>query len=189
MKKAYKLIAPALIGIFGFCACNTEESGGFRFPTAESVIGNYQGTIHTPSTDSGTDSTQLNETKASVGVDSIYIADMAIDDIIRVLAGDSIADSISYPEQVGYTMKYKRQINLTFDTVWVATQPDTLRFDYTRGDSTYQIKVVFNEQKKGTYSIIERKMQLNLQANKLIINEDTVQTFNSIPYQILLNKQ
>ena len=32
-------------------------------------------------------------------------------------------------------------------------------------------------------------MQLNLQANKLIINEDTVQTFNSIPYQILLNKQ
>lgn len=189
MKKAYKLIAPALIGIFGFSACSTEESGGFRFPTAESVIGNYQGTIHTPSTDSGTDSTQLNETKATVGLDSIYIADMAIDDIIRVLAGDSIANSISYPEQVAYTMKYKRQINLTFDTVWVATQPDTLRFDYTRGDSTYQIKVVFDEEKKGAYSIIERKMQLNLQANKLIINEDTVQTFNSIPYQILLNKQ
>ena len=185
MKKAHKLIAPALIGIFGFSACNTEEGGGFRFPTAESVIGNYQSTIHTPSTDS----TQLNETKASVGLDSIYIADMAIDDIIRVLAGDSIADSISYPEQVAYTMKYKRQINLTFDTVWVATQPDTLRFDYTRGDSTYQIKVVFDEEKKGAYSIIERKMQLNLQANKLIINEDTVQTFHSIPYQILLKKQ
>lgn len=114
---------------------------------------------------------------------------MAVDDIVRILTGDNTTDSISYPEQVGYTMKYERKINETFDTVWVATQPDTLRFDYTRGDSTYQIKVVFNEQKKGAYSIIERKMQLNLQANKLIINEDTVQTFNSIPYQILLNKQ
>ena len=189
MKKAYKLIVPAMIGIFGFSSCSNEENGSWQYPTAESVIGNYQDTIHTPSTDSGTDSTLLNETKASVGVDSIYIADMAIDDIIRVLAGDSIADSISYPEQVGYTMKYERKINETYDTVWVATQPDTLRFDYTRGDSTFQIKVVFNEQKKGAYSIIERKMQLNLQANKLIINEDTVQTFNSIPYQILLNKQ
>lgn len=78
MKKAYKLIAPALIGIFGFSACSTEEGGGFRFPTAESVIGNYQGTIQTPSTDS----TLLNETQATVGLDSIYIADMAIDDII-----------------------------------------------------------------------------------------------------------
>lgn len=185
MKKAYKLIAPALIGIFGFSACSTEESGGFRFPTAESVIGNYQGTIHTPSTDS----TEVNETQATVGLDSIYIADMAIDDIVRILTGDNTTDSISYQEQVGYTMKYERKINETYDTVWVATQPDTLRFDYTRGDSTFQIKVVFNEQKKGAYSIIERKMQLNLQVNKLIINEDTVQTFNSIPYQILLNKQ
>ena len=93
MKKAYKLIAPALIGIFGFCACNTEESGGFRFPTAESVVGNYQGTIHTPSTDSGTDSTLLNETQATVGLDSIYIADMAIDDIVRILTGDNTTDS------------------------------------------------------------------------------------------------
>ena len=185
MKKAYKLIVPAMIGIFGFSSCSNEENGSWQYPTAESVIGNYQGTIHTPSTDS----TEVNETQATVGLDSIYIADMAIDDIIRVLAGDSIADSISYPEQVGYTMKYERKINETYDTVWVATQPDTLRFDYTRGDSTFQIKVVFNEQKKGAYSIIERKMQLNLQANKLIINEDTVQTFNSIPYQILLNKQ
>lgn len=185
MKKAYKFIAPALIGILGFSSCSNEENGGFQFPTAESVIGNYQGTIQTPSTDS----TQLNKTAASVGLDSIYIADMAVDDIIRILAGDSITDSISYPEQVAYTMKYERKINLTFDTVWVATQPDTLRFDYTRGDSTYQIKVVFDEEKTGAYSIFDRELKLNLQANKLIINEDTVQTFHSIPYQILLNKQ
>lgn len=185
MKKAYKFIAPALIGILGFSSCSNEENGGFQFPTAESVIGNYQGTIQTPSTDS----TQLNETAASVGLDSIYIADMAVDDIIRILTGDSITDSISYPEQVAYTMKYEREINLTFDTVWVATQPDTLRFDYTHGDSTYQIKMVFDEEKTGAYSIFDRELKLNLQANKLIINEDTVQTFHSIPYQILLNKQ
>lgn len=89
MKKAYKLIAPALIGIFGFSACSTEEGGGFRFPTAESVIGNYQGTIQTPSTDS----TEVNETQATVGLDSIYIADMAIDDIVRILTGDNTTDS------------------------------------------------------------------------------------------------
>lgn len=89
MKKAYKLIDPAMIGIFGFSSCSNEENGSWQYPTAESVIGNYQGTIQTPSTDS----TEVNETQATVGLDSIYIADMAIDDIVRILTGDNTTDS------------------------------------------------------------------------------------------------
>lgn len=187
MKKSYKYIIPALAGVFTLASCSNEEGGGFTYPTSESVIGYYKGIIETPAS-AASDSATWHETEAKVTPDSIHIADMAIEDILQILSGNN-SDSAGYPEKIGYSMKYERKINNTFDTVWVETQPDTLQFDYTRNDSTHHIKVVFTEQKKGNYCLENRKLRLNIEATRLIINEDTVQTFTSIPYQVVLDKQ
>lgn len=184
MRKAYQSILPALLGLLAFASCTLENQDGLRYPTAESVIGHYKGFVQ-----EGNDSTDKQTAHATVGMDSIFISDMAIGEIMQILADNHSMDSIRYPEEIHYSMRYKRRINLTFDSVWVKPKPDSLRIAYDLEDSIHRIKMLFSAPEHGSYRIPEQKMTLSLQANKLIINEDTLQTFTSIPYQILLKKQ
>lgn len=178
---------------FVLSSCSDDDDNTPTPPTTADAYGEYAGKmLVTPSEVTLNDAVPAGvDIAALVKSDTVYFNDFPITELVASIVGEENAsDIVAVIGKVNYKVGYKAALNTAQDSVYMTFDPKPLTLDIPgEGDKVIKVEVTISASKKGSYEVATKKMDFDLNAEKVTLGETEFPAFHSSIFTFKLNKK
>ncbi len=180
-----------------FTACSNDDEPTPTEPKVEDVYGDYTGGL---TFDPGVNPTEGEEGEeeingiavdATVRNDTVYFNDFPVRDVIASVVGEESADQIV--EAIGtvsYKVGYKASMTAAKDSVYMEMSPKALELTLPVDEkNTTTVSVEISAANKGNYEFETQNLNMELKAEKVLVNEQEFPTFPATGFIFEMKKK
>lgn len=179
-----------------FTACSDDDEPTPTEPKVEDVYGDYTGTMISKVAEVTTEADESEETEgiaidATVRNDTVYFNDFPVRDLIASVVGEESADQIV--EAIGtvsYKVGYKASMTAAQDSVYMEMSPKALELTLpVDEENTMTVSVEISAANKGNYEFETQNLNMELKAEKVLVNEQEFPTFPATDFIFEMKKK
>lgn len=168
-------------------------------PSVTDVNGEYSGKmlvtpIETLKMNNSGDTPTGTDIASVVEHDTVYFDNFPITDLVASIVGEEEAAKIV--EKIGkvsYKVGYKGALNVAQDSIYMEFDPKPLDISFEMDEggqaTTYNVEVTVSAAEKGSYELSSKKLNFDLNAEKVTIGEQDFQSFTPSEFTFILNKK
>ena len=178
-----------------FTACSDDDEPTPTEPKVEDVYGDYAGTMISEVAEAATEANEGEETEginidATVRNDTVYFTDFPVRDLIASVVGEESADQIV--EAIGtvsYKVGYKSSMTTAKDSVYMEMSPKPLELTIPMDEeNTMTVSVEISAVHKGNYEFETKNLNMELKAEKVLVDEQEFPTFPATDFTFEMKK-
>lgn len=129
---------------------------------------------------------------ATVKSDTVYFSDFPVTDLVTSIVGPDLAPAII--EQLGkvsYKVGYEATLNAAQDSIYMVYDPQPLKLEYLPAEDSDPIKVevTVTASEKGSYELSSKKLNFDLNADKVTVAGIDFDKFVPTEFTFELNKE
>lgn len=165
-------------------------------PSVTDVYGDYSGKMLVTPLEKpvllATEEPAGTDIAAVVKSDTVYFNDFPIDDIVKSIITDEDA-AAKIIEQIGridYKVGYKGSLNAAQDSIYMVFDPKPLSITLPgEGEETTTVEVTITASEKGSYELSSKKLNFDLNADKVTLGGEDLPVFEASEFAFKLNKK
>lgn len=180
-----------------FSACSNDDEPTPTEPKMEDVYGDYTGEltfdpgVNPTEGEEGEEETNGIAIDATVRNDTVYFNDFPVRDVIASVVGEESADQIV--EAIGtvsYKVGYKASMTAAKDSVYMEMSPKALELALPVDEkNTMTISVEISAANKGDYEFETQNLNMELKAEKVLVDEQEFPTFPATGFIFEMKKK
>lgn len=185
--------AAALTTIISFASCSDDDDDP-KAPAVTDVYGSYKGKVTTlPATENRASEDEAPtgiDITATVNNDTIHFENFPVEAIVAAIEGeDAATEIVKSIEKVNLKVGYKGELNQAQDSVKMVLDPKPLEFTYKVAGKEMEVEVIISapKDKKSAYS--DKTLKFSLELSKVTVNNDPIDSYQSLYYNFDFKKQ
>lgn len=180
-----------------FTACSDDDEPTPTEPKVEDVYGDYTGeltfdpSVNPTAGEEGEEEINGIAVDATVRNDTVYFNDFPVRDLVASIVGEESADQIV--EAIGtvsYKVGYKASMATAKDSVYMEMSPKPLELTIpVDEENTTTVSVEISAAQKGSYEFETKNLNMELKAEKVLVNEEEFPTFPATGFIFEMKKK
>ena len=199
MEKRFKLnwlfVSVMALGCaFSFVACDDDDNSPVP-PTTKEAWGEFKGKMQvlpvTPASALANDAVLGTDVAATVKNDTVYFESFPIKDLVASLVPEeSVEEIVKAIGDVKYKIGYEAALNAAQDSVYVTFDPKPLEIAVPMGEAaTLAVEVTVSAIGKGSYELSSTKLEFDVKADKVTVNETDFPAFPASVFKFAMKKE